>query len=231
MADEVVTDTTVPDAGAAPVIDNSTNEIENVLGGDQPPTETKPEEKPAGASAEGETKPDEKPAEVKPEDAVPGEGETYEFTLPEDIEIDATLAEAAQPVFKELGLTRAQANRLATLVAEHQTKMTGEIVDQFVATQKQYVADAKADPEIGKGNWDTSTKQANQALQKFGTPGLVAALREHGMANHPEMIRFCARIGLKTADDTLDTGTSVDTKVVPAEERWYGTTTPTTKKN
>jgi hypothetical protein len=222
------------DTGAAPA-------EELVLGGgvkfdapkpeDAKPEDAKPEDaKPEDAKPE-DAKPDApKPDAPKPEDAVPGEDEKYEFTVPEGTEIDAQLAEAVQPVLKELGLTKGQADKLATFMAGYQATTGQQIVDTYLAAQKDYVAAAKADDEIGKANWDASTKQANQALQKFGTPGLVAALREHGLANHPEMIRFCSRVGQRTANDTLDTGEHVDTTSTPPEERWYGKTTATTKK-
>jgi Ca2+-binding RTX toxin-like protein len=161
-------------------------------------------------------------------DVVP-EGD-YTFELPEGMELDADMAAAAQPVLKELGLKPSQANKLANLIAEVRQKEADAIVDSYVKTQNDYVAAAKADKEIGGTNWGASTAAANQALQKFGTPALTAALKEHGMQNHPELIRALARVGSATADDTAETGGAVDTKEVPAEERWYGSTTPTTKR-
>jgi hypothetical protein len=184
------------------------------------------------AKAEAEMTPEQKAAaeaEAKLNSAPEGE-ELYEFTMPEGMEIDAAMAEKAQPLFKELGLTRAAANKLAGLVAEVRQAEAEQIASSYVEMQKTYLATAKADEEIGQKNWDTSTKQANAALQKFGTPGLIAALREHGLSNHPEMIRFAARIGLHTADDVADPGKHVDTTDTPPEERWYGKTTATTKK-
>lgn len=188
-------------------------------------TEEKPEPTPE-EKAEAEKK---AAAEAKL-NAVPGDGEAYDFTAPEGMEVDAVLAEKAQPVLKELGLTQAQANKLAGLMAEVRAAEGDAIAASYVKAQQDYVKAAKADPEIGQTNWDTSVKQANAALQKFGTPALVAALSEHGIQNHPEMIRFAARIGLHTADDVADPGTHVDTTNVPPEERWYGKTTATTKK-
>lgn len=224
-------------------------EIDNVLGG--PPADAPPADAPPADAPPADAPPaDAPPADAPPADAppaeltdeqkaeaaaaekaakVPGEGENYEFDLPEGMELDSTLAEKAQPVLRELGLTTGQANQLAALLAETRQAEADAIVESYVTTQKSYVAAAKADPEIGAANWDTSVAQANQALQKFGTPELTAALREHGLQNHPEMIRFCKRIGLHTADDTLDTGSHVDTTEVPPEARWYGKTTATTK--
>jgi hypothetical protein len=232
--------------------DGGGTEVETILGGDQQvetkadevkteetKTEVKADEVKTEAKAD-EVKTEEKKEQTPEEkaaaeaaaklDKVPGEGELYEFALPEGMELDSTLAEKAQPVLKELGLTTGQANKLASLLAETRAAEADAIVENYVTIQKGFVAAAKADEEIGGQNWDVSVKEANQALQKFGTPALTAALREHGLANHPEMIRFCKRIGSHTADDTLDKGDHVDTTEVPPEARWYGDTTATTKK-
>jgi hypothetical protein len=210
-------------------------QIEMVLGSEPVAEEPKAEEPVAEEPKAEEPKAEEpkaeepKAEEPNPADTVPTGEELYEFTLPEGMELDAELAAAAQPMLKELGLTRAQADKLAGVIATHQQRQIDAITETYVAAQKEYVAAAKADTEIGGSNWKASTTQANQALQKFGTPELVAALREHGLANHPEMIRFCARVGSRVAPDAIERGDHVDTTETPPEARWYPTT-PTTKK-
>ena len=123
-----------------------------------------------------------------------------------------------------------QANKLAAFMAEMRQAEADQIVNDYVTRQNSYVTTAKADQEIGGTQWDVSVAAANQTLQKFGTPALTAALREHGMQNHPELIRLMKRVGLATADDTAPKGDAVDNTEVPAEERWYGSTTPTKKR-
>jgi hypothetical protein len=213
--------------------------VDTVLGGDADtaPKDTEQTAKPEGEDVLGDKPKDEAaPKEQTPEekaaadaaakdDAVP-EGE-YEFALPEGMELDATLAERAQPVLKELGLTQGQANKLAAMIAEVRASEGERIVENYVQTQQKYLQTAKTDPEIGNEHWAEKTAYANQALQKFGTPALTAALREHGVQNHPEFIRIFARIGAAHADDVPEPGQTVDTTEVPPEERWYGTTTKT----
>lgn len=210
------------DSGADAKNDTVEGGGDDVLGGD-----AKGEDGKGGQEAKGE---DGKGEDDDPANAVPGEGETYEFTLPEGMEVDAALAEAAQPVLRELGLTRGQADKLAELMATVRQNEATAIADEFVKRQKDYVSTARADEEVGGTKWDDNVKVANAALQKFGTPELTAALREHGLSNHPEMIRFMLRVGLHTADDVADNGKHVDTTEVSPEERWYGKTTPMTKR-
>ena len=45
---------------------------------------------------------------------------------------------------------------------------------------------------------------AQGALARFGTPGLRAFLTESGGGNHPEVIRFMARVGNAIAEHTKD---------------------------
>ncbi len=207
--------------------------VENILGGDTEAEDTVAAEGNDTVAAEGnDTVAAEGNDTVAAEEDkdVLAEGADYVFELPEGMEIDEAMAAAAQPVLKELGMKPSQANKLAGLMAEMRQAEADTIANDYVKRQNDYVKTAKADQEIGGTNWDASVAAANQTLQKFGTPSLTAALREHGMQNHPELIRLMKRVGLATADDTAPKGDAVDNTEVPAEERWYGSTTPTKKR-
>jgi antitoxin component of RelBE/YafQ-DinJ toxin-antitoxin module len=151
-----------------------------------------PEPKPEG---EGEGEP--------PQAAVP---ETYELTAPEGFEkLDDETVAAATPVFKELGLTNEQANKLMPvakrIIAERDQQFLGTILEQ----RKSWLNDARADKEIGGGNWDASMQASAKALDTLGFPKgspLRNALDESGFGNHPELIRLMARVGKAVGEDS-----------------------------
>lgn len=180
-----------------------------------------------GKAAEGgDAKGDDKASEAEAP-------ETYTFdNLPEGMEVDATLAEAITPVFKELGLTQVQADLLTKAYADVQQKALEAADDAFEGMVAGWRKTAMKDPEIGGDRWSESVKMGNDLVAKFGDKQLVEeVLVAGGMGNHPAMIRFLRKVGAQFANDTVVPGTQVDT-TGPADQAktWYGNTTPDTKK-
>jgi hypothetical protein len=199
---------------------------------DQTPTpnsQPDPAPKPSDAPAD---KPQDAPAD-KPEDTPPDKAaddlgstalggdpddkpdapavpETYELAVPEGFEkLDEESVAAATPVFKELGLSNEQANKLVPvaadfakrIVAQRDQQLLGTILDQ----RKGWLEEAKKDPEIGGSNWDASLGSAAKALDALGFPKrspLRTALNDSGFGNHPELIRFMAKVGKAIGEDT-----------------------------
>lgn len=128
--------------------------------------------------------------------------ETYaDFTLPEGMELDAQLLEQAAPLFKELGLNQEQAQKLVDLQAAHvQASQTGQ-AEAFNQLKLDWQDQSKNDSEIGGDKFEQSVSDAREALGKFGTPELTKLLNDFGIGNHPEMIRFMAKVGALTKED------------------------------
>lgn len=192
-----------------------------------------------GGTADGEDNPGEDEDGAGDDDAGDGDDagdvpEEYDFSeveLPEGMELDSELAAAATPVFKDLGLTQDQANKLVDLFANHAAQQAAAQMTSVKDMIKGWVDTAKADEEIGGANWDENVRLANTALREFGTPELIQdVMVNQGIGNHPEVIRFAARIGKHIASDNAPTGNSTDGDPVPTEASWYGDTTPAAKQ-
>ncbi len=140
-----------------------------------------------------------------PADEIPEDGR-YDFSLPEGMAIDQKLAEAMSPVLKDIGLTRGQAQALAGALAAHRQAEAANGSREWADIQTGWVNSAKKDAEIGGARWDASVAVAQGALARFGTPGLKAFLTESGGGNHPEVIRFMARVGNAIAEDRPESG-------------------------
>ena len=166
----------------------------------------------ATETAAGETTDGETPPAAKAEgdnadgnDTTDSSLETYaDFTLPEGVTLNEGLLEQAAPLFKELGLNQEQAQKLVDFQASQVEAGQQGQMDAFNQLKNDWVDQAKKDPEIGGEKFDENIGIAKEALTKFGSEGLTKLLNDFGMGNHPEMIRFMAKVGRLTKEDVPD---------------------------
>jgi len=138
-------------------------------------------------------------------DKVPQDGK-YDLKMPEGIEIDGELAGALAPEFKELGLSNAQAQKLVDKYIEAQSKSMEASAEKWGETVSNWIEEAKSDKEIGGVKWDETVTTGRLAVEKFGTPALREYLNSSGGGNHPEMIRFMAKVGALLKEDNPAAG-------------------------
>lgn len=147
------------------------------------------------------------------ESAADGPPETYELSVTVKdaegkdvpVEIDTALLEKATPLFKDAGLTNDQANKLAPLAMEIESRVLQQQADNFDAMKADWAKDAKADKEIGGAKFDASLGLAAKALDMLGFPKgseFRKLLDDTGLGNHPDMIRAFARVGAKVGEDS-----------------------------
>lgn len=138
-----------------------------------------------------EVKPNEPTAPVEPKPDAPVVPESYDFRAPEGATLDKSAVDAATPIFKELGLTQDQAQKLVDLYP----KITENIVkannDAYTAMREGWVSELKADKEIG-GKLDHVAAEIGKLKQQ-----LPAAVRDAfneavnftGAGDHPAVVR------------------------------------------
>ena len=157
--------------------------------------------------------------------------ETYELAVPEGFEkLDDQAVAAATPVFKELGLSNEQANKLVPVAADFAKRIVDERDQQLLGTiaeqRKSWLEEAKADKEIGGANWDGTLSTAAKALDTLGFPKgspLRNLLDESGLGNHPEMIRAFAKVGKAIGEDpNFPRGDAGGKVAKTAAEQFYG---------
>ena len=130
------------------------------------------------------------------------------FQVPEGMELDSRQFGEAQGVFKELGLTQEQAQKLVDL---HAKNWIGA-VDAYESELTRRVADwgerTKADPEFGGARLNESLASVRRAISHVGGEGLEKALNETGSINHPAIFAAFARMGRLFAEDGFVEGRS-----------------------
>lgn len=161
-----------------------------------------PEENAAAKAEHDKTKPagDDKD-KTADADKVPEDGK-YELAMPDGIEVDAELLAAVSPRFKELGLTRAQAQALTDDFIKVQQERGAAQGKAWGETVQKWADDAKADKEIGGDKWAGTVSDAQRAINKLGTPALKDYLNASGGGNHPELIRILAKAGAMIKEDS-----------------------------
>ncbi len=172
-------------------------------------TETETETSLIGdASSEGADTGSEAAGEADGEGDAPAVPDAYELTAPEGFTIDTEVLADATPVFKELGLTNEQADKLmpvAVKLAERiQTQGQQAIMAEVVAQRKAWAEETMADPDIGGAKWKETEALSAKALDALGyakgSP-FRSFLTDSGLGNHPEMIRAMRKIGELVSED------------------------------
>lgn len=135
-----------------------------------------------------------------PLDRVPEDG-NYTFELPDGVDEDKEMSAALGSEFKELGLTQRQAQRLVDKYLEIQSKRAQEEAAGFQRLVADWADQAKADSEIGGANWETTKANARRAVATLGNQKLREYFDATGGGNHPEVIRFMAKVGAMIRED------------------------------
>lgn len=141
-----------------------------------------------------------KDGEPDPLDLVPEDGK-YNVELPEGMEVDAALLDRFSPKFKEAGLTQRQVQAITSEFAAMRKEEMDGISENWSKTVTEWADTAKADAEIGGAKWNDTVRNASGVVARFGTPELKEYLNSSGGGNHPEMIRFMAKVGALIGED------------------------------
>lgn len=156
-----------------------------------PPDKTAGEK--AGASGESEGKKEET---AKPETA------ELELKLPDGVEADPELLKGFKALAQENKVPAQAAQGLVDLFVKAQQAQAEKLRSTWETQQSQWAESLKADKEIGGAQYEANKAVANKALSKFGSPALVNALVQSGLANHPDMVRFVVKVGKAMAEDS-----------------------------
>ena len=170
------------------------------------PTPTPLANDPAARTETGEiidrsaTPPANEPApEPKPGSAAP---ESYtDFSVPEGHTLDAAAIESATPLFRELGLSQDQAQKLVDFYSTQVGKINAENEGYMETLRTQWREELKADKDIG-GKLDQVKVEIGRGLDRLPPAvrdNIKAAMDMTGAGDHPAVIKaihaFASLIG------------------------------------
>lgn len=125
-----------------------------------------------------------------------------DFVAPEGVTLDTELVESATPVFKELGLSQEQAQKLVDIQAAHVQASQQRQADAFNQTKQDWANQSKNDKEFGGDKFNESIADAQLFINEFGSPDLKKLMDDTGLGNHPEVIRAFTRAGKLLKEDS-----------------------------
>ena len=128
--------------------------------------------------------------------------DTYaDFTLPEGTVLDEVALTEALGLFKEDGLSQEQSQKYVDLYSKMVQAGSQTQTDNFNQLMSDWRDQAKNDGEFGGDKFDENIKVAQAAVNAYGTSELKQLLEDHGVGNHPEMVRFMVRVGRTLGED------------------------------
>ncbi|WP_313338497.1 hypothetical protein [Stutzerimonas nitrititolerans] len=157
------------------------------------------EQAPAAPEAQAEA-PAEAPGQPAPA------AEYTDFAVPDGMEMDAEVLTNFKGIAKELGIPQEAAQKLIDLQASLETKRSAAAEQAQAEQAQQWAAQIKADKELGGENYSKTVETAVKAIEQYGSPELRSLLNETGIGNHPELVKFCHRIGKALSEDGLVMG-------------------------
>lgn len=250
MADETLIsgaqdDTETPESEASDT--PSGEEVKVEADADADATEEDTDDKKASeepADADKTDKDGDKDEDVKGEGA-PEEYET--FTLPEGMELDDKVLEAATPLFKELGLNQGAAQKVVDLYNDLQAQQSNALAESWANTQEEWVKGINEHKEFGgaglEGNLahigraiDTVFGKAPTRPEEGAKEEAITAFNAHpntqfrealaitGAGNHPRLFEFMVKVGKSMSEDGISTGGGFggDKPAPDLAERFYG---------
>lgn len=128
--------------------------------------------------------------------------ESYEFQMPEGVELDKAAADEFSAIAKELKLDQSTAQKVADVGA----KMAQRQAEAHAKLVETWVEQVKTDKEFGGDKLNENLAVARKALETFGTPELRDVLNSTGFGNHPEVIRAFYKMGKAVSEDKFVTG-------------------------
>lgn len=123
--------------------------------------------------------------------------ESYEFQMPEGVELDTAAADEFKGIAKEYGLSQEQAQKVADIGA----KMVQRQAEAHQAQVQAWVDAVKTDKEIGGEKLSENLAVARKTIDTFGSPELKEVLNQTGLGNHPEIVKLAYKIGKAISDD------------------------------
>ncbi len=135
-------------------------------------------------------------------DKLRGAPETYDLKAPEGFKVDGDVQTALTSVARELDLSNEAAQKVVNAVTPALVKQGLAAGEAMIAN---WLAETKADPEIGGAKLDETVRLAQKGLE-LGPPGLRKVLGPlanggTGLGNQRDVLAFLAEVGRRVSAD------------------------------
>jgi hypothetical protein len=196
-------------------------------GGDTPPVtppagNTPAGNTPAGNTPAGNTPPATPPASDAPPATPPATPPAIKLELPNDSKLAQSDIDRIAATARERGLSQEQATALLTEADTAARGFEGRLLESVKAKHTEWVAAVAADPELGGAKLETTKALAQRTVDKFMSQSLRDELKTTGYGDHPELVRFLAKVGAALGEDTPPAGDKPAQRNKAPEDVLYG---------
>jgi hypothetical protein len=123
--------------------------------------------------------------------AAPVVPDAYQFTAPEGTELDAAVVEKASPIFKELGLSQEQAQKLVDFYSAQTSESNKAIATAVENMRADWRSQIMSDKDIG-GKIEQVKVELGRAKDRLPAEIRTAfeeAMNVTGMGDHPAIVK------------------------------------------
>lgn len=148
------------------------------------------------------------PADPAAKPDAPVVPDTYTFKTTDGAAPDKALTEAAAPIFKELGLTQAQADKLIDLYNGQTVAKLNNAASIIAEQGRAWETQVRADPELGP-NLDRIKVDVGRALERLPAADRTkfqSAMDQTMAGNNPDIIRGVWKLAQLAAPGTPVSG-------------------------
>ncbi len=160
--------------------------------------------------------------EEKKEEKKDEQAAKFELSLPENSLLSKEVINEITEYAKAENLSPAQAQKLLERESNAISNYHQQITENAKAQTQTWFNEVKNDRELGGENFNQTAEYAKRAMDTFGNDKLKEIFNVTGGGNHPEIVRFCAKIGKMIANDKLIHGQNHIGGGVSAAEVLYG---------
>lgn len=178
---------------------------------DEAPLMNAPESRtPTGEIVDQSSTPTETHTETTAAAPATGAPETYEFKAPEGQQLDAALVAEASPIFKELGLSQDQAQKLVDFYTTKSAATQNELATKIDTMRAEWRDAVMKDPAIGP-KLDSVKVELGRAKDQL-SPDVRAkfdeAMNTTGLGDHPAVVRALYEMAKLVNEGSHVTGAS-----------------------
>lgn len=131
--------------------------------------------------------------------------ESYEFSMPEGVELDSGLVEGATPLLQKYNVSQDDAQAFADLIAQSNQaaaeRFSEEASAAFIEQLETWATELKNDKDFGGDNFEANAALAREAIEQFGSDELRDMFDSTGVGTHPAMVKFAHKVGKFLVED------------------------------
>lgn len=131
---------------------------------------------------------------------LPESAEAYEFTVPEEMEMDADAIKEFKQLAFEMKLSPENAAKLVGFDVARLTKAHEKL--EASAKQTREEAETKLKQDWGD-EYEANLNLAKRTIEKFGGQPLRDFFNETKLGDRPELVQFCHAVGKAMSESTL----------------------------